>query len=131
MLLRARKGVTLIELFVVIVIIGVLAAIALPLFWHIRERAYRSAIQSDLRSFATQQELYYDKNLQYAASVDLLPDFHTTSGVTLSITAASDNGWAATGAHSGLAAEQCGLYYGSATAGNAPPAVAAGVIACD
>jgi len=130
-MLRARRGVTLIELFVVIVIIGVLAAIALPYFWHVRERAFVTAVQSDLRSFASQQELYHDKNLGYAGDLGLLPDFHPSAGVTVQVTAASIDGWAATGVHSSLASRQCGLYYGTATAGDAPPAMTSGVIACN
>lgn len=128
---RTRRGVTLIELAVVIVIIGVLAAIAIPRFWRVRERAYLSAIESDMRSFATQQELYHDRHQEYAGSVPLLHDFKPSSGVTISITAAETEGWAATGTHSGLASRQCGLYYGTATAASAPPAAQPGVIACN
>jgi prepilin-type N-terminal cleavage/methylation domain-containing protein len=128
---RTRRGVTLIELAVVIVVIGIIAAIALPRFLRVRERAYLSAIESDLRSFATQQELYHDRHQEYAGSLSLLQDFMPTSGVTISITAAQAEGWAATGGHSGLASRQCGLYYGTATAASAPPATQPGVIACN
>jgi len=127
----ARSGVTLIELLVIIVIIGILAAIALPRFRRTRERAYLAAVQSDIRSCATQQELYHDIHLAYAGDTGQLADFRTTSGVTVQITAATTDGWAATANHAGLGSRQCGLYYGTAAASSAPPADRPGVIACN
>src|SRR5688500_3702817 len=55
-----RPGFTLIELMMVIVIIGVLAAIAMPKLAKTRERAYFKAVMSDLRNLQTQQEIYYN-----------------------------------------------------------------------
>ena len=56
---KLRKGFTLIELLIVIVIIGILAAIAIPKFGKTREKAYFKAMQSDLRNMEAQQEIYY------------------------------------------------------------------------
>jgi prepilin-type N-terminal cleavage/methylation domain-containing protein len=56
---KRREGFTLIELLIVIVIIGILAAIALPKFGATREKAYVKAMESDLRNLAAQQEIYY------------------------------------------------------------------------
>ena len=63
--LRNRKGFTLIELLIVVAIIGILAAIAIPQFSAYRAKAYNSAAQSDLRNFKTQMESYYADNQQY------------------------------------------------------------------
>jgi type IV pilus assembly protein PilA len=63
--MRNRKGFTLIELLIVVVIIGILAAIALPKFGQTRERAYESAMQSDLRNFQTAAEMFYNDNYNY------------------------------------------------------------------
>ncbi len=56
---HSDKGFTLIELMIVIAIIGILAAIAIPQFSAYRQRSYNSAAQADLRNAATAQEAYY------------------------------------------------------------------------
>ena len=59
MLKKGQKGFTLIELLIVVAIIGILAAIAIPQFSSYREKAYNSAAQSDLRNLKTGMESYY------------------------------------------------------------------------
>ena len=54
-MLKRRQGFTLIELLIVIVIIGILAAIAIPKFGKTREKAYFKAMMSDLRNLQSQQ----------------------------------------------------------------------------
>ena len=65
----ARKGFTLIELLIVIVIISILAAIAIPKFSSTKEKAYVSKMIADLRNLATAQEAFVTDNLIYYAGV--------------------------------------------------------------
>lgn len=63
--LRNRKGFTLVELLVVVAIIGILAAIAIPQFAAYRQRAYNASAQSDLRNFKTTMEAYFADYQKY------------------------------------------------------------------
>jgi prepilin-type N-terminal cleavage/methylation domain-containing protein len=98
-----KKGFTLIELLIVVVIIGILAAIAIPKFGETRERAYVSAMQADLNQVRTAQEMYYqDNSFQYAGNIGALEadpyGVRLTDGVTVVVTAA-DNSWIGTATH--------------------------------
>ena len=130
--MRDNKGFTLIELLIVVVIIGILAAIAIPKFSATREKAYFAAMKSDLKNLASQQEIYYSDTYAYTSNTTSL-SFVTSEGVNVTISGGTD-GWAAAATHSALAAtEGCGVYYGSSTAIPAGPSVtpaAAGALAC-
>jgi len=63
--LRNRKGFTLIELLIVVAIIGILAAIAIPQFASYRAKAYNSAATSDLKNTKTNLEAYFSDNQKY------------------------------------------------------------------
>jgi len=130
--MRTRAGFTLIELLIVVVVIGILATIAIPKFSSMREKSYVAAVTSDLKSFASQQELYLSNNFTYAGSVTAMaPDLTLTENVTIAVNEATGTGWAATGTHSGLGSRQCGLYFGSASSANAGPATVPGVVTCN
>ncbi len=60
-----QKGFTLIELLIVVAIIAILAAIALPQFAAYRAKAYNSAAESDARNLKTSMEAYFTDNLDY------------------------------------------------------------------
>ena len=62
---KSEKGFTLIELLIVVAIIGILAAIAIPQFSAYREKAYNSAAQSDLKNWKTAMEAYMADNQSY------------------------------------------------------------------
>ena len=128
--MRNNKGFTLIELLIVVVIIGILAAIAIPKFSATREKAYYAAMKSDLKNLASQQEIYYADAYAYTTDEALLA-FTNSEGVNVAITA-STSGWSATAYHSALGTgEGCAIYYGTATAPGAPAApTAPGEMAC-
>lgn len=63
--LRSNKGFTLIELLIVVAIIGILAAIAIPQFSSYRVKSYNTAAASDLKNVKTALEAYYADNQKY------------------------------------------------------------------
>jgi len=67
--MRNRQGFTLIELLIVVAIIGILAAIAIPQFSAYRQKAYNSASASDLKNIKTGMEAFMADNQQYPGDV--------------------------------------------------------------
>ena len=104
--MRSKRGFTLIELLIVVVIIGILAAIAIPKFANTKDKAYVAAMKSDLRNLATYEEQYAaDNNGAYfsgtASNVSPLQGFTPSQNVT--IVAIAPGGpsptWTATATH--------------------------------
>lgn len=92
---RAERGLTLIELLIVVAILGVLAAIALPQILNYRQTAFDALAKSDLRNAANAQEAYFLNlgdylNCSNAACSSQLPNFRLSN--TVSITMQADNG---------------------------------------
>ena len=86
-MMRKNEGFTLIELMIVVAIIGILAAIAIPQFSAYRTRSFNSAAEADIRNAATAQEAYYVDNQTYvnnpASLVGSNYGFYTTMDVTI------------------------------------------------
>ena len=78
---QRRSGFTLIELLIVVVIIGVLAAIAIPKFQNTKGKANLAAVKSDLRNLATAEEAYFYTNGTYTSSLASL-NVNPSPGVT-------------------------------------------------
>lgn len=88
--MRVRmQGVTLIELVIVIVIIGILASIAVPTYSEYVLRSHRVEAKSALMKLAAAQEQYYLQNNTYATASKL----STAPPGGLGIPATTENGW--------------------------------------
>ena len=127
MRVNIRKGFTLIELLIVVVIIGILAAIAIPKFANTKEKAYLASMKSDLRNLATAEESYFADNQVYSTSLAAM-NFSPSTGVT--VTAASTTpalGWSGTATHSGAPGKTCKIGFGPDTVTSG---AAEGVVKC-
>src|SRR5438552_12197272 len=114
-----RKGFTLIELLIVVVIIGILAAIAIPKFANTKEKAYLASMKSDLRNLVTAEEAYFADSIKYTTTkscVNPAPAgsvaYCTTTGNTLgAITTGTGTqaGWTASVTNANTA-KSCEIY---------------------
>jgi prepilin-type N-terminal cleavage/methylation domain-containing protein len=78
---QGQGGFTLIEMIVVVAIIGILTAIALPQFAGRQGIAYDKMVQSDCRLMASAQEAYFVDHLTYSSDCTSLPAFTQSDGV--------------------------------------------------
>ncbi|HVF40681.1 MAG TPA: type II secretion system protein [Gemmatimonadaceae bacterium] len=125
--LRNAAGFTLIELLIVVLIIGILAAIAIPKFQNSKGKAYASTLKADLRNLATAQEAYFYENSEYSPNTTNL-QLSTSPGVTISIATATAAGWAASATHNAANPLMCAIYIGSVPP--LSPATVEGVVGC-
>jgi type IV pilus assembly protein PilA len=98
---RMRKGFTLIELLIVVVIIGILAAIAIPKFANTKQQAYLATLKEDLRNLVTAEEAYFSDYTTYTSALTTT-QFNPSAGVTYTVASATGTGWSATATHVGL-----------------------------
>jgi type II secretion system protein G len=122
-----RRGFTLIELLIVVVIIGVLAAIAVPKFQNTKGKANAASLRADLRNLVTAEEAYFYDNSAYTTDTAAL-NMRFTSGVTVTFGAANSAGWSAKVTHPLAWPIECAVFVGTVSA--LAPATSEGLIAC-
>jgi type IV pilus assembly protein PilA len=123
MMRTAKKGFTLIELLIVVVIIGILAAIAIPKFASTKQKAYVASMKADLRNLVTIEEAYFSDQTTYATTGTLKTNgsYQTSKGNTVTVANNTATGWSATATNIYVPAttspSQCDVWIGAA----APP----------
>ncbi len=89
--MRGEKGFTLIEIVMVIVLLGILSAVALPRFWDLGSKADESAAQGGIGGIRSGLSIYYASKLSIGApqsqrapsnplSSDVIPDIYSVTG---------------------------------------------------
>ena len=109
---NTRKGFTLIELLIVVVIIGILAAIAIPKFATTKEKAYMATMKTDLRNLVTAQEGYFSDNQAFTTDLTAL-NFDPSTNVTVVVNSAANADWDATATHALVSGKQCDVGVGT------------------
>ena len=127
MLRNKRKGFTLIELLIVVVIIGILAAIAIPKFANTKEKAYIAAMKSDLRNLVTAEEAFFSDSVKYTSDMTQLK-YKPSTGVWTPTVAVGAGFWTATVTHTQVANKSCEIAVN--TANTLVPAAGDGEPAC-
>jgi type IV pilus assembly protein PilA len=91
-MLRNKRGFTLIELLIVVVIIGILAAIAIPKFAATKDKAKLASVKTDVRNAETAEEAYFSDFATYGtyAQLQSASNFSLSTGNTMTITAATN-----------------------------------------
>src|ERR1700755_2312142 len=107
-MLKLRKGFTLIELLIVVVIIGILAAIAIPKFANTKSKAYITAMKSDLRNLVTAEEAFFSDSSKYTSTLTQLK-CQRSAGTNDPVIATGSGYWTATNTHTQLSGQTCGI----------------------
>ena len=103
---NTRQGFTLIELLIVVVIIGILAAIAIPKFSNTKEKAYVAQMKSDLRNLVSAEEAFFADSVKYTSTLTQLKYKQSTGVWTPTITVGAGF-WTASVTHTAIVGKSC------------------------
>src|ERR687886_1547030 len=116
-----KKGFTLIELLIVVVIIGILAAIAIPKFASTKAKAYIAAMKTDLRNLVTAEEGYFSDyqaftNNTGATGLNFSPSLNVNINAGTITVDPNNAGWKSTATHNLVPNKTCEVQVGNQVA---------------
>jgi len=124
--MRRRPGFTLIELLLVVLIIGILAALAIPRYQTAKARASSAGLKSDLHNLSLAEEAYFATNSRYTSDLAAL-QYTPSPGTTVDLLA-TDTGWSAAVSNPVSDPLICAMFRGQVAP--VPPATTEGMLAC-
>ena len=124
-----RKGFTLIELLIVVVIIGILAAIAIPKFASTKDKAKLASVKTDIRNYMTAEEGYFSDYSRYGTSAEIqaAQNFTLSSGNVFQTGASGTSGWSVQVSNASIST---GISNCQVQVGNGAASTVDGVIKC-
>lgn len=101
-----KRGVTAIELVVVVMVIAILVTIAIPRMSAARDRAFVATARADLRNLANLQEIYFSSYNTFTTDTTAL-GFTASEEVTVTVSDADGDSWTAAAVHSAVPNTTC------------------------
>jgi len=128
-----EAGFTLVEMLVVLGLLGILSLMATVTMANSSGKAYKAAMQSDLRNLVAAQEAYVEQTFAETGTATYASDIQNlkvnlSNGVQVRLRG-NANGWSASTTHSRVSGSRCAVYRGNVRP--FAPATQEGVIACD
>ena len=106
--MKNHRAFSLVELIIVVVIIGILAAIAIPKFSSVKQKGYKTQAIAELQSLKTAEETFFTDSNRYGALTEL-SGFSHTSSVGMPTVSPSTSYWQATVTHPQIPAMTCAI----------------------
>lgn len=110
---RRHRGFTLIELLIVVVVIGLLTALAVPKYQETKRVAHVAEMKAALRKTALDMELRFADRGSYSSCAPgivcavVAPDIDVREGVSVTVTSANATGWQGRALHGSAPGAEC------------------------